>query len=1070
MNALRTIPPTGESDDLALGGELLTDHGQKWYWADRASILNALPPRIAVLSPTGEILAVNTSWSQFSQVEGGESTYPRVGINYLESCERGQAFDPHIVVDGLRSVLAGNTALFEVKYKSQPPFGDRWIQLRAIAVERHPGHALVLHIDISEEIQTQLALAASEARFRNAFNQQFQYMVILSPEGKIIEVNESLARDGGQPQENLRGMQIWDTDWAKDLPDTHERWGRVLASAAAAHQPIMCEAEYSDSENRRRQVDLAVNAVRNAQGEVESFIVQAVDVTEKKIAQERIEERATLLRIAGRTARVGGWSVDLPAVDVRWSDEVAEIHEVAPGFHPSLEEALSFYPDEYRESMARSVALCIQDGIPYDVESEIVTAKGRRIFVRVVGERNEAMTQLHGAMQDITDKKFAERESRARERAEEANRAKSTFLAHMSHEIRTPMNGIIGMIEALYQTRLEPSQLEMLDLINDSAFSLLTIINDVLDFSKIEAGRLDIDSAPMSISSIVEQVCAMQEQAATRTGVQLSLFTDPMIPATVLGDAVRVRQILLNLLNNAIKFSKNDRFLGKVSISARMLARRSDERVWIEFSVTDQGIGMSQDTLDKLFTAFSQADSSTTRLFGGTGLGLAISSHLIELLGGDIHVDSVLDMGSTFRVRIPFQSAPRSQDTIPQNSLVGGLHCVVICGDPKIRDHLETYLDTDGAILEIESRLGPQIIDAGREGADPWVCVIVARSKDVFEQQRKMVCGESPSPRIRFLFVGVGPSLKSPDNFSSAYVSLHLLTRRKFLSAVAGVAGREVRPDTATQINDGSLPHLRPELVQRRGRGRTILVAEDNVHNQRVILRQLQLLGYAAEVESTGRRALDSWRANKYDLILTDLQMPDVDGYQLASAIRNEEAGNTRIPIVALTATAIVGEKDRCLAAGMDAYLTKPTRLAKLQEAIEQLIAPLDESEQISPNGTVSSSTSELVDLTVLASLVGDDPVVLAGFVNDFQTALHQAALEFNRAGHDENTSQVVAIAHQLKSSARTVGALKLGDMCEAIEAAGRHGNDEEMFSLLPGLELEMKNVLEFLQVPRSWN
>jgi PAS domain S-box-containing protein len=921
-------------------------------------------------------------------------------------------------------------------------------------------------------MQAELALRSSESRFRSVFNQQFQFMAIVSPHGVILEVNEALRNATAETSAEVIGVLIWETPWASKLPGVRERWLQMLHAAGMAQHAILTEAQYLDPHGQTRQLDLSVTAVAADDGAVGYFIVQAIDTTERTVAQNKIVERAALLRIAGQTARVGGWCVDLPAVTVRWSEEVAAIHEAPVDFEPSVDEAISFYAPEYRDQITTAFRACVQHGIPFDLECEILTRTKRRIWVRVVGERNEARTEVYGALQDITDKKNAEAESRARERAEEANRAKSTFLAHMSHEIRTPMNGIIGMTEVFYQTHLEPSQLEMLDLIRDSAFSLLKIINDILDFSKIEAGKLDIDPAPMSIANIVEQVCAIEEHTATRTGVELTLFTDPAIPATVTGDVVRVRQVLLNLLNNAIKFSKNEKRTGKVSISAVVVASPSDGGVIVEFRVKDHGLGMDQDTVARLFSAFTQADASTTRRFGGTGLGLSISFHLVRLLGGAISVESSLGIGSTFIVRLPFATSLSLADVSSVESPVNGLGCVVLADDPEIRDHLSAHLTAGGATVKKASYLARLAVAAEPDDSDPWICVIVAASEEGFLQLRTTACGEDPPSNVRFVFVGIGEPKKSVRSaLGATYVDNHLLTRRRFLSAVAATAGREAAIEPSFQIGDLGLPSFRPEPIERRGLGRAILVAEDNPNNQRVIMRQLHLLGYAAQVQSTGKKALEEWRTGRYDLLLTDLQMPEMDGYGLARAIRSEEDEGQRIPIIALTATALAGEQDRCLAAGMDGYLTKPARLITLQSTLEQWMSTSNDSALASVGSAGPKNGAEgAVDLQILASLVGDDPVILGEFIEDFRVAASHAVIDLRNGLSVGDASQVNVVAHQLKSSARTVGALRLGDICEAIEAAARAGAIDEMRRLGSSFEAEMSRVSEFLNSPRTWN
>ncbi|MGA2552571.1 MAG: response regulator [Burkholderiaceae bacterium] len=783
--------------------------------------------------------------------------------------------------------------------------------------------------------------------------------------------------------------------------------------------------------------------------------------------EEQLSEQKNLLRIAGRTARFGGWSVSLPSLELRWSDEVFAIHELKPGDPPSVEEALNFYAPEWREIVTEAVNSCINDGTPFDIESEIVTAKGRRIWVRSVGERSTARPQIHGAFQDITEQRLGEEESRARERAEEASEAKSTFLAHMSHEIRTPMNGVIGMVDVLYQTKLELRQIEMLDLIRDSAFSLLRIVNDILDFSKIEAGKLEIDLAPLSPASVVEKICEIEDQMAVKTGVELTLFTDPTIPTAVLGDAVRMRQVLVNLVNNAIKFARDDRHPGEVSVRAQVVERKAD-CVAVEFRVADNGVGMDEDTLSRLFTSFTQADASTTRRYGGTGLGLAISSRLVRLMGGEISVQSAPGIGSVFTVRLPFTTLPGTNTPVGPDSLLGGLQCRVVGEGYGIVDDLVTYLTHAGASVERSSNLLSGTGDDESLSAGPQLWVIVVRGEGPSPEILRALRDASPGQQSRFVLVGRGLRRVGPRD-DVTHIDSHLLTRPMFLAAVAIAAGRAEAIESWALSSRPEAPEERPTQIEQRGEGRRILVAEDNLNNQRVILRQLGLLGYSVDVANTGRNALELWRGGIYELLLTDLQMPEMDGYELVRAIRSEEVGKARLPVIALTATARAGEQERCHDAGMDDYLTKPTRLLTLQDVLEKWLPPKVKI-NASPTAPALSwrDNDEPIKLGVLASLVGDDPSVLQQFVEDFRVSASKTAMDLLSACRAGDERTATNAAHQLKSSARTVGAMDLAEMCQAIEIAGDAADIEKLRRHSCAFELEIAKVLDYIALLQS--
>ena len=646
----------------------------------------------------------------------------------------------------------------------------------------------------------------------------------------------------------------------------------------------------------------------------------------------------------------------------------------------------------------------------------------------------------------------------AKRAAEDASRAKSAFLATMSHEIRTPMNGIVGMIDILAHEDLPESQSTAIQTMRDSAFSLLTIIDDILDFSKIEAGRIQLEQRAENLAELAESVCDGLAESARRKAVDLQLMVAPDLPEYVEADATRVRQILNNLLGNAIKFSSNrEGIRGQVELHIEI---SDSAKPGVNLRIVDNGIGIAQDAMPTLFSSFTQAEASTTRMFGGTGLGLAITRRLVDLMGGDISVESVKGEGASFTVQLPLKAVELELPAdLPDLS---DLHCLVIDSASMATDKVAQFLAQSGA----KTSRAANITEAHQVLAQNAQAPIIVVHGGEGHRPQATLAEFAAYPWLRHVMLQRGGKTQLREQHPGCVLLNDKLMRRKHVvEAVAVAADRtsrhcSVNPDIQRKPGGGKAP----TVAEARAAGRLILVAEDDRTNQAVILRQLALLGLAAEVASDGAEALKMWRDDRYAMLLTDLHMPELDGYDLCQQIRAQESAGPRMPIIALTANALKGEAERGLAIGMDAYLTKPLQLTDLRAAIETHMPHRPANADALAASERTTAIKGQVDLAVLAGILGGDTSLMQEIMQDFMQAAQDLSAALQKAAQRKQFADVSSLAHRLKSSSRTVGAANLGDLCAELENAARVRDSSLQLRLVGQVSKGLNRVLEELQ------
>ena len=660
------------------------------------------------------------------------------------------------------------------------------------------------------------------------------------------------------------------------------------------------------------------------------------NITAVQLAQLELERQTTALNHTSRLAQIGAWELNPTTQTLFWTDQVRFIHEVEADYVPTLAKANGFYVGEAATTIQRLVQAAIDHGTRFDVELPLLSAKGNHLWVRVVGEAQrvgDTTVLVRGAFQDITEAhRQREALALAKDAAEAATRAKADFLANMSHEIRTPMNAVIGMTEMLQGTALTVEQAEFLGTIRSSGDTLLNLINDILDFSKIESGHLELEHAPVNLRDCLETALAISGHSAAAKGLDLMIEIEPDVPAAILGDVTRLRQIATNLLSNAVKFTAQ----GEVVIS---LSLQPEKR--LRFAVRDTGIGIAADKLDRLFKSFSQVDSSITRTFGGTGLGLAISQRLVALMGGRIEVESTPGQGSTFSFEIPYEATacPAGAGPAHDPAVLQGRRLLIVDDNATNRRilasqarawGLEAHAAASGPealqLLDAGTRFDAALIDVQMPGMDGITLATELRRRLPASQLPLLALTSHGTASQAFAGLDVARVLSKPARAAVLHAALCELFQPK-PKPVEAVGPAD--PVAVTSAGDASA-ELNPAL--------RILLVEDIEINQQVATLLLGRLGYTAQIANNGVEALEAVARETFDLIFLDMQMPEMDGLTCATQLCEIYPPSTRPWITAMTANALDGDRDKCLAAGMDDYVSKPISGQALVGAIARAV------------------------------------------------------------------------------------------------------------------------------------
>jgi two-component system sensor histidine kinase/response regulator len=990
------------------------------------------------------------------------------------------------------TVIASGKMLEDIEQHRRPDGEQIFVQVFKAPAYDAAGHIVGVQgmfWDVTARRRAEVSLMQERHLLRGMMDNVPDAIYFKDRNGRYLRINKALA-------DHFRLAEASYADGKTDF----DFYSKDYATAAAADEKAILQTGRGFVNKELREVT-ADGVVRwlsttkmpwhDKEGRIVGTVGITRDITDRKRAEAALRESAEQTRLIIDTANDAFVAMDSAGKIIDWNPRAEEV------FGWKRKEALgrllaeTIIPERYRQAHTDGLAKFLKTGDGPVINRRLEIAAMRRDASEFIVEftitpiRRGASYVFNAFLHDITSRKEHEQQlQRAKEAAEAASGAKSLFLANMSHEIRTPMNAILGMTDLVLGTELSPLQRDYLAVVQESGESLLLIIDDILDFSKIEAGRLDLNAETFALAESVGDMMKLLALRAHNKGLELAFRVAPDVPDVVIGDRARLRQIIVNLAGNAVKFTDHGEIVLDVSLEENSEAAPNAEEVHVHFSLRDTGMGITPDDQKRIFDAFEQVDNTNTRKFGGAGLGLAISSRLVKLLGGRIWVESELGRGSTFHFTAKFEVAPAGSMDVAPIAEIKGRSVLIVDDNATTRRILDEALRDAGATTATAANAYEAIsaVDKARRTGAPFDAVLSDANMPggdgfvLYQQLQKS--GQSP-PLVMLLSSGdrLGDVARCDDAGVRHYLIKPVKASELIAMLTAAISG-DLAPASAgtTRMSfESSLSAIdlpKPErtvIPALRGtaapppqmRPLNVLLAEDSLVNQKLATGLMQNHGHRITVAHNGQEALAAVEAGSFDLVLMDVQMPIMDGITATRAIRErEKAAGTHLPIIALTAHAMKGDRELCLSAGMDGYVTKPVRAGELFRTIESILgeeAVLDEtflsanspssngseaSEPMTNNATPSARLNGTkVDLSVAMEAVQGDRGLLKELIQAFLEECPGLIDDIHGAIERSDGNALQLSAHRLKGSMRYFGATRAFDQAYILETLGREGN-----------------------------